>query len=142
MIKVFISHSHQDEKFVNQLLLRLNKDGIMTLANERRVTISDNIADRITNAINSTDYFIIVLSKRSINSKWVSFELSATIINEISIQDQDNIILPVLIDDCEIPLSLKNRIFADFRFSFEEGYQKFRGSLISKTTRQFHEMLN
>jgi hypothetical protein len=136
MIKVFISHSHQDEKFVNQLLLRLNKDGIMTLANERE----SNIGDRITSAINSTDYFIIVLSKRSVNSKWVSFELSATIINEISIQD--NIILPVLIDDCEIPLSLKDRIFADFRFSFEEGYQKFRGALIPKKTRQFHEMLN
>lgn len=136
MIKVFISHSHQDEKFVNQLLLRLNKDGIMTLANEREVTKGD----RITNAINSTDYFIVVLSKRSINSKWVSFELSATIINEISIQD--NIILPVLIDDCEIPLSLKDRIFADFRFLFEEGYQKFRGALIPKAIRQFQEILN
>ncbi|MDB5126612.1 toll/interleukin-1 receptor domain-containing protein [Mucilaginibacter sp.] len=140
MIKVFISHSHQDEKFVNQLLLRLNKDGIMTLANERRITISDTIADRITNAINNTDYFIIVLSKRSVNSKWVSFELSATIINEISIQE--NIILPILIDNCEIPLSLKGRIFADFRFSFEEGYQKLRGALIPKTTKQFHEILN
>ena len=136
MIKVFISHSQQDEKFVNQLLLRLNKDGIMTLANEREVTIGD----KITNAINSTDYFIIILSERSINSKWISFELSATIINEISVQD--NIILPVLIDDCEIPLSLKDRIFADFRFSFEEGYQKFRRALIPKTTRQFYELLN
>jgi len=137
MTKVFISHSHQDKKFVSQLSIELRKDGIQVWTNEKELAVGENIAEKITSAINKTDYFIVVLSKNSINSTWVNFELSATRLNEIS--KQQNIILPVLIEDCEIPFSLRDRVFSDFRFSFDEGYVKLVKALKTQSTKKLQE---
>ena len=137
MTKVFISHSYQDKKFVNLLSTRLIKDGIQVWTDEKELAVGDNIAEKINDAINKTDYFIVVLSKNSTKSNWVSFELSATRLNEIS--KQKNIILPVLIEDCEIPFSLRDRLFSDFRFSFEEGYEKLFTALKAQTTKKLQE---
>jgi len=138
MTKVFISHSLQDKKFVKMLALKLNEDGIQTWTDEKELAIGDNIAEKINSAISKTDYFIVVLSKNSVNSKWVNFELSATRLNEIS-KDQ-NIILPILIEDCEIPFSLMDRLFLDFRFNFEDSYAKLLKALKTNTTKKIHEI--
>ena len=135
MEKVFISYSSQDKKFVNLLTEKLRNDGITVWMDEKSLAVGDNIAVKIKEAISKTDYFIVVLSKSSINSNWVNFELSATLLNEIS--KQQTIILPVLLEDCEIPFSLRDRLYADFRFSFEQGYAKLLDAIKEKNTRNF-----
>lgn len=137
MKKVFISHSYQDRKFVNLLSTQLIKDGIQVWTNSKEIAVGDNIKEKINDAIEKTDYFIVVLSKNSTNSSWVNFELSATRLNEIS--KQQNIILPVLIEDCEIPFSLRDRLFSDFRFSFDEGYGKLIKALKTQSTKKLQE---
>lgn len=138
MAKVFISHSYQDKKFVNQLTIRLTSDGIQVWTDEKELAIGDNIAEKINDAIGKTDYFIVVLSRNSVNSKWVNFELSATRLNEIS--QEKNIILPVLIEDCEIPYSLKDRFYSDFRLSFEDGYSRLLKALKTQSTKNYQEV--
>ncbi|SFB31125.1 SIR2-like domain-containing protein [Flavobacterium swingsii] len=137
MAKVFISHSTQDKKFVRFLASKLNEDGIQTWIDDKELAIGDNIAEKINYTISKIDYFIIVLSKSSVNSKWVNFELSATRLNEIS--KNQNIILPILIEDCEIPYSLSNRLFLDFRYSFDDSYQKLLNALNSNSTKNYQE---
>lgn len=137
MTKVFISHSAQDKKFVNILVSRLREDGIQTWTDEKELAIGDNIAEKINSAISKTDYFIVILSRNSVNSKWVNFELSATRLNEIS--KNQNIILPILIEDCEIPSFLMNRVFLDFRFSFDDSYTRLLKALHTNTTKKFQE---
>lgn len=137
MTKIFISHSYQDKKFVNLLTNRLRDDGIQVWTDEKELAVGDNIEEKITDAIKKTDYFIVVLSKNSTNSKWVNFELSATRLKEIS--QEQNIILPVLIEDCEIPFSLRDRLFSDFRYSFDEGYAKLLKALKTQTTKKYQE---
>jgi hypothetical protein len=137
MTKVFISHSYQDKKFVNQLTSRLREDGIQVWTDEKELAVGDNIQEKISDAIKKTDYFIVVLSKNSTNSNWVNFELSATRLKEIS--QEQNIILPVLIEDCEIPFSLRDRLYSDFRHSFDEGYFKLINALKTQTTKKYQE---
>ena len=137
MTKVLISHTSHDKKFVSQLTLRLRNDGVSVLNYQSELAVGDNVAEKINDAINRADYFIVILSKKSVNSTWVNFELSATILNEIS--KEKNIILPVLIEDCEIPFTLKDRFFTDFRLSFEEGYSKLITALKRQETKKFHE---
>jgi NAD-dependent SIR2 family protein deacetylase len=136
-MKVFISYSYQDRKFVNQLSERLQKDGIKVWIDQKDLLVGDNIAERINDAINKTDYLIVVLSKNIAKSSWSAFELSATRLNEIS--KEQNIILPVLIEDCEIPFSLRDRIYSDFRISFEEGYTKLIKALKTQSTKKLQE---
>ncbi|EAT59658.1 TIR domain-containing protein [Chlorobium ferrooxidans] len=135
MIKVFISHSSQDKKFLDRLTTALKNDGVQTWRADKEVTAGENIQEKINDAISNTDYFIVLLSKHSTSSSWVNFELSAILNREVS--KQQRIILPVLIEDCDIPFSLRDRLFADFRFSFEEGYEKLIRALKQKETKSY-----
>ena len=69
MIKVYISHSHHDNKFVKKLSAQLRIDKIKVWSDDKNLFVGDNISEKISDAINKTDYFIVVLSKNSINSK-------------------------------------------------------------------------
>lgn len=135
MIKVFISHSSQDKKFLDKLTSALRNDGVQTWRADKEVSAGENIQEKINDAISNTDYFIVLLSKHSTSSNWVNFELSAILNREVS--KQQRIILPVLIEDCDIPFSLRDRLFADFRFSFEEGYEKLIKALKQKETKSY-----
>jgi hypothetical protein len=135
MPKVFISYSTTEKGFVNLLSNRLKKDGIEVWS-DKELTVGDNISERINSAIENTDYFIVVLSKASVNSTWVNFELSATRLKEIS--KEQNIILPILVEECEIPNFLRDRLFLDFRFDFEASYHRLVRALKAKTTKKLH----
>lgn len=65
---------------------------------------------------------IIVLSENSLQSAWVKKELNAGLIREID--DKKLTILPIVIDDSEIPLFLREKLYADFRGDFEGGLKK------------------
>jgi hypothetical protein len=63
-----------------------------------------------------------VLSKVSTASRWVQAELNAALMEELS--GKGVAVLPVLIEDCELPPLLKDRVYADFRDDFQAGLQK------------------
>jgi hypothetical protein len=126
-MKVFISHSYADIKFVEKLRTELIKNGIEVWIDKNILKVGDNIAQKIDNALNEADYIIFVLSKESVNSKWVQLELSTTLNNEIS--REQLYIIPIIIDDCDIPFELKNRFYADFRGQFEEPFNLLIQSL-------------
>ncbi len=134
-MKIFISYSHRDRKFVNLLTKRLQENNIDVWLDSKEISTGSNIAERIRDAISKVDFFILVLSKNSTNSKWVNYELSATILNEISLQE--TIILPVLIEDCQIPFSLQDRLYADFRFSFDNGFNSLLSTINTSKKESF-----
>jgi TIR domain len=137
MIKVFISYSTKDQKFVSQLTSKLESDNIQVWTWDKKMTVGDSINDKIIDALNNTDFYIVVLSKNSVNSQAVNFELSATIINEVS--RERNLILPILIEDCEIPFSLKDRLYLDFRVSFDQSYINLIKVIKAPSTKAYHE---
>ena len=61
----------------------------------------------------------MVLSKNSVDSPWVKHELNAALARELELQRV--FVLPVRIDDAELPVFLKDKIFADFRKSYASG---------------------
>jgi hypothetical protein len=134
MPNVFISCSSSDVEFANKVADRLRADGIM-VSMFTKIEAGENIQRRIEDFIASSDYSVVILSNRSVNSEWVNLEISATLIKEVS--QQKNIILPILLEDCEIPFSLKDRLYADFRFSFEEGYAKLAAAIKEKKAKTF-----
>lgn len=137
-MKVFISYSHKDKVFVNKLVNSLRENGVDTWTDSKEIFAGNNLIEKIKDGISSVDYFVMVLSKNSINSKWVNYELSATILNEIS--REEKIVLPVLIENCEIPLSLQNRIYADFRFSYENGLNSLLQSIFLSRKESFKQL--
>ncbi|GAG43638.1 unnamed protein product, partial [marine sediment metagenome] len=63
--------------------------------------------------IDNVDYVIAVISKSSIQSEWVKRELDVAM--NIEIEQKEVFVLPILIDDVDLPGFLKGKLFADFR---------------------------
>ena len=117
---VFISYNHKDSDFVDRLALELVRNNLKVWKDKWKINVGDSVIDEIESGINGASFLIIVLSKNSIQSRWVKRELNAALIREI---DDNNIrILPIIIDDCKIPLFLREKLYADFRKDFNEGF--------------------
>ena len=84
------------------------------------IKVGDSLLDKIEEGLESSDYLIIILSNNSVKSSWVRKELNVFLCNEISSKQVK--ILPVLIDNCDIPIFLREKLYADFRGEYEIGF--------------------
>jgi len=75
--------------------------------------VGDSITGRISEGIGQNDYLIIVLSKASVGSEWVQRELNAALMKEL--QKRSVVVLPLLLEDCQIPPLIADKKYADFR---------------------------
>lgn len=104
-IKTFICHSSDDKnRFVKELAEKLIEKEINALYDDWELSYGDSLID-LFDKIDECDVFIIVISKNSIQSKWVKEELSAGVVKKI---DEGVKLIPIIIDeDVAIPPSLK-----------------------------------
>ena len=63
-------------------------------------------------AIQDSSALLVVLSKASVASEWCRKELNAGLMRELD--EKRVVVLPLLVDDCEIPLFLREKMYADF----------------------------
>ncbi|WP_295793545.1 toll/interleukin-1 receptor domain-containing protein [Mucilaginibacter sp.] len=106
-MKVFISHSSDDKRFVRTLKADLNENGINTWVDEDELNFGDSLVEKLELSIDDTSHFIVVLSESSINSEWVQRELARVL---KSFQKK---IIPIKYKKCEIPKELQHMLFAD-----------------------------
>ena len=109
---VFISYSHTDKSFVNWLVTALSKAGISVWYDEQELQVGDSLQKKITDGLSASSFLIIVLSKSSLESKWVQFELNSALL--YSAQKSGIKILPILIEKVEIPFDIASIKYADF----------------------------
>lgn len=112
-IKVFISHSTADKPFVRKLDSALVSNGIDVFLDEREIKVGDSIPESIYSALENTTHLIYVISVNSIRSKWVSEELSIAKMQEKS--GAGIKVLPCLIDNAELPISVKHIKYCNFK---------------------------
>lgn len=116
---VFISHSHQDKDFVDKLAAQLILHKEYIWLDRWEIKVGDSIIDKIQDAIQSASALIIVLSKASVGSEWCRKELNAGLIREL--EERRIVVLPLLLEDWDIPIFLKEKKYADFRNDFDAG---------------------
>ncbi|EHQ07863.1 toll/interleukin-1 receptor domain-containing protein [Leptonema illini] len=126
-MSVFISYSRTDSAFVDKLAVELVKERMNVWLDRWELKVGDSLLDRIQQAIQNADYLCIVLSKAAVESEWCRKELNAGLMREL--EERHIILLPILIDDCKIPLFLREKLYADFRRSFDDGFQQLSESL-------------
>jgi hypothetical protein len=112
MPSVFLSHSSKDKFFVRKIAERLTLSGVKVWIDEAEIKIGDSLIDKISQGIKGADYLVVVLSHNSVSSSWVQRELYLSITQEII--GKNIKVLPVLIDNCEIPFFLRDKLYADF----------------------------
>ncbi len=112
--KVFISHASEDKKrFVLDFATKLRNNGIDAWLDKWEMLPGDSLIDKIfEEGIKNADAMIIILSKNSVSKKWVKEELNAGFIKKI---EKNTKLIPVIIDDCEIPESLKSTVWQNIK---------------------------
>ena len=118
-MSVFISYSHKDTDFVERLSLQLIERNIVVWKDIWRTRAGDRLDEKIETAIADAAYFCVVLSNHALNSDWVRRELRAACRCES--KRAKPVIVPLLLDDCEVPPDLRDRLSVDFRRDFESG---------------------
>ena len=73
---VFVSYSHRDAAFVDQLVARLEADGIEYWLDEKDLLVGQVIDSAISRAIQQHAHFLVVLSPASVQSRWLQRELT------------------------------------------------------------------
>ena len=124
--KVFISYSSLNSSFVDKLVNDLKTNDIDVWYDKLELKVGDSIHSMIDKGIDESAYFLIIVSKELNKSKAVNYELKKMIEEE----KKSNIsrILPIKIDQSELPDELKDKYYADF----SENYQNGLDEIISK----------
>jgi len=134
MQPVFISYSHADSEFAERLLRDLHYASIPVTYDKWLLRVGESIIDRIATTVASAASVIAIISKNSITSEWVRKELSLAMVSEIS--GRAVRVLPALIDDCSLPASISDKLYADFRFSYYSGLRQLLEALDGRDRRE------
>lgn len=122
MSSVFISYSIKDRNFASRLSNDLKSKGLSVWYDQWELKVGDSLIERIGAAMKAQDFLVAILSKSSVKSQWVTKELNAGLIREL--EEKRVVVLPVIIEDCEIPPFLSDKVYADFRSNYSSGLNR------------------
>lgn len=92
----FISHSSQDQEFVDRLHSNLKEEDVDCWFAPEDMSIGDRIREALENAIQLKEKVLLVLSDTSVQSQWVEHEVEAALEKE---RNQKRVVLfPIMID--------------------------------------------
>ena len=104
---LFISHSHQDADFADRLAAALVCHRARVWVDRWELCAGDSLIERIQEAIDRADGFIVILSQASVSSEWPRKELSAGLVREL--EEKHVLVLPVLMEDARFRFSRETR---------------------------------
>jgi TIR domain-containing protein/HEAT repeat protein len=116
---LFISYSSKDAEFVKKLATDLVTHGLTVWWDKWVMKVGDSLHRKIQDGITNSAWLGVVLSPNSVSSPWVEKELNSALMKEL--EQKEVFVLPILYKDCKIPLLLKDKLYADFRSSYELG---------------------
>lgn len=124
---LFVCYASEDKTFVDRFVGELDKRALYAWYDKREIFVGDSITERIGHGLQGARYLIAVLSPRSIGKPWVQRELNSSLMRQLA--GSEVRILPVLLEDCELPTLLADVKYADFTQSFEQGLEELLASL-------------
>lgn len=125
---VFLSYSSKDREICQRLATDLNSCGLKVWCDQRSLRAGEALTEETLRGINSSYWFIPILSPNALASQWWSLELAAAMEKETASEASAHI-LPVLYRDCEVPERLHDLAHADFRYSYSEGLTSLLNAL-------------
>ena len=120
--KLFISYSHADSRKVKEFASLLAVHGFDLWMDEKNVLSGDNYTTKILKGIHESDIYLVFLSQASLKSNWVDAEIDFALREKI--ERKKLIIIPILLEDVAIPVSLSNIDYLDARLSLKNAVEE------------------
>lgn len=112
---IFLSHSSLDKGFTDKLHNLLELAGLNVWYDEKKLTPNSHILSDLPKYIGDSEAFIVIISKNSCNSSWVQDEYGYA--RGLYDKKELKAIIPVVIDDCDIPGFYNNYKWIDCKES-------------------------
>lgn len=111
---VFCSYSHTNKEIVKAVASGLRDAGIDVWIDEQDIALGAGIADTISRGLDSADFLAFFISRHSMTSEWATKELNIVISRRLS-KRRSAVILPILLEDVEVPALLRDVKYLDLR---------------------------
>ncbi|MFD2170884.1 toll/interleukin-1 receptor domain-containing protein [Tumebacillus lipolyticus] len=122
MPSIFLSYANIDKPFVEKLARDLKRIGVDVWFDKWKMKVGDSRIWETEDGIRENEYLGLVLTPEALESEWVKSDLEAAWVKQM--QTKKVFVLPILYRDCQIPLFLADRKFADFRNEYEDGFNE------------------
>ena len=121
--EVFLSHAAADATRADEIATVLRRHGVPVWYSRTNILGAQQWHDEIGAALTRCDWFVLLLSRHSVESTWVKREL----VFALQQPRFENRITPVLFDDCDdsrLSWTLSSFQRVDFRNSSDNGYRE------------------
>jgi hypothetical protein len=116
---LFISYSHKDKAFVDRLAIQLVRRNVNVWLDRWELSVGDSLIERVQDAVDGASALLVILSSASVSSEWCKKELSAGLLREL--EERRVVVMPVMLEECDVPVFARGKMFADFRSDFDVG---------------------
>jgi hypothetical protein len=90
--QIFLSYSYQDKTWVSEFAHALQEQGVNIWFDAEQIALGDKLQDRLENALRGSNVLVVILSKNSVQSRWMYFEIGAALADNKKI-------IPIVVDD-------------------------------------------
>jgi len=126
---VFISYAKEDSLVAEKIYKKLKEDNLKPWLDIHHLTVGVNWNLKIQETINKCQFFMLLLSKNSMNKKgFIQKEIKIALEIVDLLPSTEIFILPIKLDDCEIPSSLGKYQWVEY--SNPNYYTKIKSSII------------
>lgn len=112
-MKCFLSHNSKDKLAAEKIGRLLLNNGIDVWFDKWEIYAGESLTTKIEEGIKECSSFVILLSEKSVKAKWVKEELKIAIQRRLS--EPDFILIPILLEQCEIPSFLKDYVYINWK---------------------------
>ncbi|HKE93387.1 MAG TPA: toll/interleukin-1 receptor domain-containing protein, partial [Povalibacter sp.] len=132
--RVFVSHASEDkQRFVVEFARRLRENGVDAWLDQWEMGPGDSLVDKIfEQGLKNAQAVIVVVSAASVQKPWVREELNLSVVKKIT---QGMKLIPVVIDQCEVPEALKSTIWQriDDLDHYDAAFQRILGAIFDRS---------
>ena len=118
----FVSYSRQDLPFAVDLVKSMRGAGVQLWLDLYEIRAGDNWRVAITAAIETSEFFVVVLSPFSVKSGIVLEEIKIAV-------RSGKVIIPLLLQRCKFPEDLRDLNWIDFRVKYKHACNQLRQRL-------------
>jgi len=113
LFDIFISHSSKNKQTARLLAMELKHAGLSVWFDEWMISVGDDIYLKIENGLNNSRSVLVLMSQDFFSSEWSALERGTLAFRDPL--NKERTIIPVLIEDCEVPPSLRRILHFDLR---------------------------
>ncbi len=125
---IFVSYTRSDNAIAQQIVTALDQAGLQPWIDTREIKPGDSFLEKMNEGLGEASYVLLLLSRDSLESQWVQREWLSTLAGRATV------LIPVLLDDSEIPPLLRDIVHFDLRGKISTGVEKIVEFFLNETS--------